>query len=192
MRIAVDLDEVLFPFIDNLVKYVNHVRGSSHTPKELSSYYLWETPLFDSKEEVIAVVFDFWNSDFSKNIRPIFGSVKGVDHLHRKNELVVVTSRQSELENITNKWIEKYFSGKFEGVYFGNHLQRDNREERSKGGICLSLGVNAIIEDNANYVNECARLGIKGYLISNPWNVNKKLERNVRRVDSWREIVNVI
>jgi hypothetical protein len=50
-------------------------------------------------------------------------------------DLVVVTSRQHVIQDVTLDWLDAHFPGLFSEVYFGNHFALQGAS-RSKSDIC--------------------------------------------------------
>lgn len=50
-------------------------------------------------------------------------------------DLVVVTSRQHVIQDLTLEWLDRHYAGLFEEVYFGNHFALQGAS-RKKSDIC--------------------------------------------------------
>ncbi len=51
------------------------------------------------------------------------------------------------------------------------------------------MGIKIMIEDNPEYALDCAKNGIKTFLLDKPWNKNYSQHENLIKVKSWEEIV---
>jgi hypothetical protein len=70
-------------------------------------------------------------------------------------ELHVVTARQHKVEDVTRKWIERFFPGIFKDVHFGNHYSTTSRAI-PKSELCRNIGAALLIDDSARYAEDCA------------------------------------
>jgi hypothetical protein len=50
-------------------------------------------------------------------------------------ELMVVTSRQHAIQDLTLEWLDRHYAGLFSEVYFGNHFALQGAS-RKKSDIC--------------------------------------------------------
>jgi hypothetical protein len=50
-------------------------------------------------------------------------------------DLVVVTSRQHVIQDLTLEWLDRHYAGLFSEVYFGNHFALQGAS-RKKSDIC--------------------------------------------------------
>jgi len=187
MRIAIDMDEVLADLIVNVIDQYNKVKSSLFKKEDFTTMIWWN--VFDcSKEQA----WDFCNDfmlNHSMKVKPVIGAQQGVAHLKEGHKLFVVTSRKFEWEDVTNKWLHKYFESMFEEVHFTN-LTADGHKIK-KSDVSKKLGVDLLIEDQLQFANDCAENGIRVLLLDNPWNQGE-LHPNITRVFSWEEIVEVV
>lgn len=188
MLIAIDLDEVLVDTLSGVIAFHNATYGTSLEKKHFFSYRWWEV-WGGTREESIDKFLLFAKSDYFTNLQPLEDALASIEALAKDHTLIVITSRQNELEVSTKQWITKHFPQKFKEVYIINHA------DWSKGGktttkleLCQRLGVEVLIEDNLEYANECASSTAKVFLLDYPWNQGKT-KKGVLRVTSWQEIL---
>lgn len=105
--------------------------------------------------------------------RPLPGSLEALRAISRSIRFVVVTSRQSVLQEVTKQWIEAHFPGVFEGVHFGNHYSADGSPSRSKAEICKDLGAVALIDDSRHHALACAKAGVPLVILFGDYSWNK-------------------
>lgn len=190
MLIGVDMDDVLVDFVSAYIKYHNESYNTNITKEEVYTYNLWEV-FKEPKATSIKKLDDFYNTDYFKNIRPVIGAIDHVDRLKKNNEIIIITSRPIKIREETERWLNKYLSGKFSRLYFAyNHYIKEG-EAGKKSEICTSLGINILIEDSLEYATECALKNIRVMLFDRPWNKSKDL-KNISRVYSWKEVLNNI
>ena len=189
MLIAIDLDEILAETLEGVILFHNKTYDTALSTKDFHSYRWWEV-WGGTREEAVNKFLQFTKSDFFKKLLPFKDAVDAVSLLAQKHELIVLTSRQTELETETREWIKKYFPNKFKSVHVLNHADWATKGKTlTKKEVCKKLGVNVLIEDNLDYANECAAENVKAFLINYPWNKGE-CNKGVTRVNSWEEIVN--
>lgn len=194
--VAVDLDEVLCPFVEQLCKFYNKnaFKYSFAVPqrlgvKDFTSYRFCEV-WGGNDLQSLDIVHEFFESAFFADMPVIQGAHEGVTELRNAGfDLVVVTSRQSFIENATKAWLDKYFPQMFTNVVFGNHWGLHGQKV-SKSKLCRLVRADILIDDSVSYTMECANEGVKALLFgSYPWNslgdVEQALPPSVERVSDW-------
>lgn len=63
------------------------------------------------------------------------GAYEALTRLSSNCDLVVVTSRQHVIQDVTLEWIDRHYAGLFQEVYFGNHFALAGTS-RKKSDIC--------------------------------------------------------
>lgn len=63
------------------------------------------------------------------------GAFETLCSLSQSCDLVVVTSRQHVIQDLTLEWLDRHYAGLFEEVYFGNHFALQGAS-RKKSDIC--------------------------------------------------------
>ena len=190
MKVGIDLDEVLADFLSALIEYHNTAYGTSLIREEFQSYRFWET-WGGTREEAIQKVYDFHETPYFKNMKPVVGSQELIDILNQNNDLVVVTSRQDDVAEATGEWIALHFPDTFSDVYFANHYSQ-NGSSTTKKQICDSVGIDVLIEDSPEHALECLNPKRKVLLLDCPWNMSFELPQGIYRINSWKEILDCI
>lgn len=190
MRIGIDLDEVLADFLTALLKYHNDTYGTSLVGEQFQSYQFWET-WGGTRERAIQKVYDFYNTGYFRELKPVVGSQEAVSILKQNNELFVITSRQDDVAEATRGWIAQHFPERFSAVLFANHYSQKG-DSRKKSQICDSVGIDVLIEDSPEYALECFTQKRKILLLDYPWNRNSELPPGIYRVNSWEEITKIL
>jgi len=141
-RIAIELDEVLFPFIKPMAKYHN-----KELPKHRYFHYHHGDILNVGDPECRKMVKDFFNSDKFDMIQPIEGSQPILRLLKPRFEKVyLVASRGKYMRDKTEEWVDFHFPGIFDDVIFaGSYL---HRPELEKMDLCESLNIDTLIDDD--------------------------------------------
>ncbi len=188
LKIAIDIDDVLFPFVPELIKFHNKKYGTFLTMKNFISYDFWNV-WGGNKEQAIRKVKEFFREYSINKVKPIKNSYKVINNLNKKNKLYIITSRQNEFEDVTHQWIDKFFPKIFEKIYLCNHYNLKGRK-MSKSGICQKENINLIIDDNLKYIVESRKIGVKTLLFGNyPWNQNTGKIDDITRVNNWKEVL---
>jgi hypothetical protein len=152
-RIAVDIDEVLVPFLFPMAKW----RGLQLPGKEKYPYLyrdIFSIPESESQKMVRA----FYGSQAFKQLKPIPGARKKLTLLReRADKIYVVTGRQDIVRDTTEWWLDKYFPDIFDDLIFTNSF---TPLEIKKADICRSLALDTIIDDNIGICTDCISNGI--------------------------------
>lgn len=135
-------------------------------------------------------VHDFFKTDYFKQIELIPRAQAAIATLKQHGfNLVVVTSRQLIIEQMTREWIDRNFpKDTFSAIAFGNQFGKQG-VKTSKKELCHKLGACVLIDDSLGYVKEVAVSGIHALLFdldgSYPWNRSESLPKGVTRVTNW-------
>jgi 5'(3')-deoxyribonucleotidase len=194
--VAVDLDEVLGEFIPQLVKFHN-ANCTESAQLSSASFFSYEFAKVwgGTRDEAIAKVHQFFDSEYFADIPVLPGAKEGVHALLRMGyRLVVVTSRQFEIELKTRDWINRHFGGCFDNIAFGNHWGLSGAKV-SKASLCQELGAKYLIDDSLDYAIECSKKDMRVLLFGTyAWNANdgypQPLPPTVTRVGNWAQVVN--
>ena len=152
-RIAVDVDEVLVPFLFPMAKW----RGLS-MPRKEKYPYLYRDIFSIPEEESQKMVRAFYSSQAFKNLKPIPGARKKLTLLReRADKIYVVTGRQDIARETTEWWLDKYFPDIFDDLILTNSF---TPFEVKKVDICRSLALDTIIDDSIGICTECIGNGI--------------------------------
>lgn len=186
MRIGIDLDECLAEFVFGFLNYYNNKHGTYFEAKDFKKYELWSV-IGGNRDDAINEVYQFYKTDYFKELPVIFGSKNVVEELKKFSEVLIVTSRQNDIADKTTQWLDQHFHNKFSKIIFTNEWGKSGVSKK-KSEICKSLRLDFLIEDNLECALDCARYS-KAFLLDKPWNQNKKLPENIKRVYNWHEIL---
>lgn len=189
MKIAVDLDEILAEFLSSVIAFHNDAYNTNLKKTDFHSYKYWEVWGGD-RAEAIQKVYEFHQTPYFQNIKPVAGAIEAIKILKEKHELYVITSRQDEVSLATKKWLDQYFQDTFKEIYFTNHYSQTNANKK-KSDFCDSLNVDVLIEDLPEYAQECLKPNRKIILFDYPWNINTVVS-GISRVKNWTEALEVI
>lgn len=168
LHIAIDLDEVLCPFFEPFVRYTlratgrdggegyDHPRLVARRLVASAGTYDFASELGLPRNDVQALIHEFYGSSGMAAIRPLPGAVRKVDFLSRfrGHRLSIVTGRQGAAAEATHRFLETHFPPRaFETVYFTNSY---TDREVSKVDACLSIGADVLIDDLPKNCVQCS------------------------------------
>ena len=185
--IAVDIDEVLVPFLPELSKY--HQGKVKRTLKLPLRYPYHYAPLFKiSEKESSKLVKEFYNSEEHSKIEPIYGATNAIGHLAKDNILIAVTGRQSYSRDATEALLTKHFGGNITDIIYCNHFTAFSQ---SKSEVCRKLGAEYLIDDSMHSCVECMNQDVPAInFIGNP--IYPWCETSSIAARDWGEVLNNI
>ena len=191
MNIAVDIDEVMANFLEQFIQFQEKEYGKRVQFENITSYSLKDFFGVSEKEE-IRQIYEFYTTEFFRNIKPIPNSKESLEKLKGQgHRLFVITARQSHIENETIEWVNTHYPGIFEDIIITNEGAKTTSYER-KADVCTTLGAHIIIEDSFKNAYESAQKGMKAILFNKPWNRREKDREGIFRVDSWEQALTII
>lgn len=190
MKFAFDLDDVLCSLSPKLIEFYNTTFGANIIREQITDYSL-SKQFKISPEDAIERTFQFYKSDYFHSARPVEGSQKAIDQLSHENELIIITSRPSFLEEKTNIWIENYFPEKFSKILHTNQFSKEG-SNMTKGDYCKKENANVLVDDALENILDSVDSVEMLLLMNAPWNRNGKLPQKVKRVYNWDEITQIL
>lgn len=171
--IAIDIDDVIFPFVNGIATYHNELKGTVLTEDDFFSFDLWDV-WGSTEQEAIEIVENFMQSDYM-HLVPLAGAKESLERLARDFRIVLITARNGAFSDNTTRWLQYHLSDIFHEVIFaGNHY--DGRGYRTKGEICKELGAVLIIDDSPRNILSAAQQNIDGILFGEKaWSVMDEL-----------------
>lgn len=186
MLIAIDIDGVIANMMPELIRFHNDNYGTSLNIDHFQSHDLWKT-WGGTFEDTVSKVNEFYASDYFSSVKPINGSLEGLNTLKSNNNLIAITARPTSIEHQTKEWIERHFGSVFSSIYMTNQYSL-NSTGIAKSQICSRLGVDVLIEDSLENALECSKYTKHVFLFDTPWN-KCELPENITRVHSWEELL---
>jgi 5'(3')-deoxyribonucleotidase len=186
--IAVDVDEVLSPFVNGLVPWHNAKYGTNLQFEDFHSYQFNKVWGGDLNEAISKCAFYFENRE---PVSPLNDAVDVLQKLQKSFELIVVTSRMLQHKSQTESWIDEHFPNIFSAVLICNHWNKDGGPAIKKSTACLNYGARYLIDDIPHYVEDAVSEGVSGLLFGNyPWNRSVTQHPNINRVANWQAVAN--
>ncbi|KAL0078501.1 hypothetical protein J3Q64DRAFT_1815666 [Phycomyces blakesleeanus] len=164
--IAVSLDQTLAHTLEALISWHNQVH---QTHLHLSDFDTTDYSKVwgGSHQERDAKMREFYESDNFKRIRPIDDfALETLKTLKRRRfSLVIITSRQQCVAELTKKFVDRHYPGLFESIYFCNFGMSDTADQldyvsKPKSAICQEIGADVLIDHRLDHALDCAALGI--------------------------------
>jgi uncharacterized HAD superfamily protein len=185
--LAVDIDEVIFPMVPDLIRYVDQHHKVKISPEAFVSYRI-EDFWPDGAQEGTQI-FEAYQSQIGLEVAPVKGAQDALGKLAVNYEVIIVTARELEMEKQTKAWLYHHFPDLFKDVHI---LGKDpaHPSHRPKAQACKELGVAYLVDDYLEYVLGANALGIKSVLFGDyPWNQMSELPTGVVRAKDWLEVL---
>jgi 5'(3')-deoxyribonucleotidase len=165
-KIAVDLDEVLFPMLKSLSSFGTRTNRVRTIPPKGKFEYNYAKIFSISPRESKLLVRDFYESSEAYEALPIENSIQGINKLREYGDLYVVSGRQSY--NVacehTENFLNKYYPDCFKDYIHTNSYSLIG-QEKTKGEICNDTKMDFLIDDIYNNCENCGNA--KGILFGN-------------------------
>ena len=164
--VAVDLDDTLCDFMGPMIDYFNFKHNTSYTLNDMTEY-----EFIDKWPQAQSTIDEFIsNQDNVMNLKPIEGAYEKLKEL--KCNLIVVTARSYELQEVTKRWIDKHFPDLFNDIIFTNQYGKNDYPKPTKAEICETYSIDILIDDRMSNIESCVQKNknFRGILHYRPWN----------------------
>lgn len=185
-KIGIDIDEVVVEFMKGYIDFHNKKHGTNFNLGSITNYHLWKSGFHKTKEESVRDVMEFQDSEDFNFITLIEGVKNCLKKISMDYNIIFITSRPEELKEKTRNFFYKHFPKNGYNFIFSGEIYGG----KTKSQICLEEGISIMVEDNADYALDCAKRGIKTFLLEKPWNKNYENHENIIKVKNWEEILN--
>lgn len=189
--LALDLDELLFPFVENFATFVNVKNGTSYAVEDFVTYEFEDT--FETTMDVIICWVDEFLRQHDPTSTPVDGAVEAIRSLQSRFTLFVITARDDAHEEHTLAWLHNHFPDMFDKLMFCNLYPPGRVDSRTKAELCDEIDAIGLVDDSIDYVSAVAATGRKGILFGDyPWNRSVVLTPGVVRARNWDELSRVL
>ncbi len=171
--LGVDIDNVLADSDVQLRAMIREMCGIDIRAEQMTRY---EYEAYGVTWEQLGEVFRRFNVDTCRTLKVVPGAKAAMSRLARRYEIALVTSRNPESKAGTEYWL------KTKGLPYDQLHFNDEKH-------ALGISYHAFIEDRHEHAHRIATTGAAVYLLSRPWNDRPLAHPNVRRVDTWEEIL---
>ena len=196
--IAIDIDDVISPFGDTFLEYYNKKFHTSLSNDdfleagEWKNFYetamckIFDTP--DSEELYRNRFVEYLSTDAHAQGQKIPESTKqALRRLREQFRLVVITARDESLSERTSAWINSELPDVFEDIYYVGNWRVE--QKITKAEVCLQVGAEYLIDDNAEHCNIAQQAGVQGILFGDyGWSQNSVADEGVVRLKDWDEV----
>jgi uncharacterized HAD superfamily protein len=186
--ISVDIDDVLVPHVEDLISWHNKEYG---TKMDLVHYHSKNPKDWGSKtiEEAIKRVQRFFTTPDFLDAKPMEDAASALSSLSENYTLIVITSRDNIIEDVTNNWLSRHFPEIFKEAHFTARFNLEGKSGK-KSAVALNAKAEYLIDDTLENALDAAEAGIKVLLFGDyPWNQLKELPGGVTRVKDWRGVL---
>jgi uncharacterized HAD superfamily protein len=188
MKIGIDIDEVVAELTKKYIGFYNEKNGTDFKFENMYSHYL-EEPLNTTEEKIVELMFKFYETEDFNNLDLVEGAKELISELSKNHEIFFITARPPSVKEKTRFFLEKHFPDVSLNIFHSGDL---HGKKKTKAEICLDQGIKFLIEDHHDYALDCARKGVKVFLLEKPWNKNYEDHPNIIRVNHLREILREI
>lgn len=191
MKIAVDYDDVLVPFLESFLSWYNQANGTNHDPMNNREYSL--VPTFGNSRQYWADhMNEFHRSGLSAQMTPYENSIETLEKLSKNHEIVILTSRPSMHRSHLEDWISQHAGDIVQELHmFEGKDQHKPTIGHDKGSACLGLGAGLLIDDNHGYVQSAVDSGVGGILFGHHrW--TEAHRDTYDHAHNWQEVYDIV
>lgn len=188
IKIGIDLDDTIWEFQSKFNKFYNSKFGTDYKLEDMKSYSYEETFKI-TKEKTIELLDEFSKTDSFSKLPLIDGVMDFLEKIEEDYEVYFITARGINRKDQTLECFYNHF-GREEKIHFVG--SGSEHEGKSKGEVCLELGIEYMVDDHVQNLLSCHKFGIKSFLINQPWNKNFKLLEGMVRVDILSDCLNYL
>ena len=171
--LGVDIDNVLAQSDACLRAMIRRMCGIALQEADMTQY---DYKVYGITMAQLVEIFRRFNAETCRTLKVVPGAKAGLVRLARRYSIVLVTSRHPESKAGTEYWLRTK-GLPYEQLHF-------NDEKHA-----LGISYCAFIEDRHEHAHRIAETGAPVYLLTRPWNAMPLAHPNVRRVDTWAEIL---
>ncbi|MBT4446436.1 hypothetical protein HOA92_04475 [archaeon] len=181
MKITVDLDDVLGPYMPAFLNFYNERHETRHIVSDLVTYSL-EKCLGVPESIIGPLVDEFAMTETYAKLPVTSGAYKILKKLKDEgHDLSVLTFRKNETRFVTEDWVSKNYAGIFSDVAYTNG-------KSTKGELAVRMGSRLHIDDSPKHTRSVAARGIDVLLYDAHWNQHVGFEDGIYRVNCFSEL----
>jgi len=191
--IALDIDDVLVDMNETMRLWSNRVSGVELTPEQYQmpaeywGYYerVWET--YGLK----GLSYDDFEADLiadQLHVPVLAGASFAIEELQKQFHVILITSRNTELERQTRAWVKAHLPGDID-IYFAKNNRL--KSGRSKGELCVELGAFMLIDDNVEHITSALNEGVEAILFGD-YGWQPSIPNGAIRCSSWPAVLEVL
>lgn len=192
MKIAVDFDDVLIPFLTEFLLWHNQNYGTNHRPEENRTFVLNES-FGMTTQYWVDRMNEYHRFGYSTDINPDEDALAVLRELkENSHQVAIVTSRP----NVHRKHLEKWISQHAGDVVGELHMYTQGDQTKAttshnKGEVCLDIGASLLIDDHHRNVGSAVEKGVGGILYGeHAWNAEHRQQFD--HALNWGEVHDII
>lgn len=173
--VALDMDEVLYPFAAGYARWLR-ARG-------LPTYEPWACEPVDAAvmagvpfEVALLQQAEFASSEYGLSLEPVPGAARALYELGRVADVHIVTARtRPAFEDATRAWLDTHLPNLVQDVHFLH--ETFTVAGPTKAEVCRAIGARVMVDDTASHLRLLGTAGIVPVLFgSSPWSAAYRLE----------------
>lgn len=186
--VAVDIDEVLFPFLREFSAHHNQKYGTKLSQEDFWTYK-FEEVMGVPIDEVLERIFRYHDVDYL-GVEPIADASHAMSRLAKKYDIAILTARNAKVRVKTEAWLHRYFGElDFHSITMIGYKEDKDWQPTTKAEVCVDIGAQALVDDSLSHLEDAVKHGVDGILFGNyPWNQAAQLPVGVVRVNDWQAL----
>lgn len=184
-----DFDNSLVPLAERLILFLNNEKGKNLKIENLTTYNFQEFIGQTFFLQTVKTLREFHQSPYFKEIKPIEGAVELLTEIKKDRPIQVNTTRPKIIRQSTEYQIASLFQGLIDQTHFAKNLDMCfNGARKTKAQICEEFNAIAILEDQLADAIDCAKKGVKVFLMNTYWNQTPIEYPGIQRVYNLFEV----
>lgn len=191
-RIALDIDDVTAEFTDAVRLWVNNATGVDLQPHHYQTkhdFWMHFKSVWAENGISDLVDYDQFNNELAvdqSHVRVIPGAKQAIVALKQKYEVVFITARGPAQYDATRHWLDKHIDPSIPLYLAYNPTVQSTPQ--SKGELCVELGAQLLIDDNAENCLDAIDNGADAILFGDyGWNAHAS--ESLNRCANWQEVL---
>jgi len=174
MKIGIDIDGVISDFVTSFRALIKEKFDLELEYDDIREHDLYKVLGISEKEALELIVSTF---DYNLDTQP--DAIESIKKLAKDHEIVLITARPEETENITKKWLKE------KGIEYNKliFVTEGNKHLTEKEGF------DVIIDDHLKEVVRWSEKVPLVYVYNHPWNKSLNIKNNFERVYNWKDIL---
>jgi len=187
MKIGIDIDEIVTEYMKSFLEFLETEKGICVDYNSITEYLNPCQSEGMKREHVKQFVQEHTEKEYTLlELDIVDGSLNAIDFLDKNHEICFITSRHISNKEKTHHFFKKHFPNNEFKIFFSGDCWEGSK---TKAEICIEESCSILIEDNPDYAFDCAKKGIKVFLLGKPWNKDYEKHENIIKVQNWNEIL---
>lgn len=185
MKILLDVDGVIADYVGSLLEFIHDITGFFYDRDEITTWDIFES--LKVNDATLKVIKQSWfdacgTGDICYNIKPFEGAIDFVSNLRKDGHSVVALTSQMQVSNWAmqrEQWLKDYFA------FDGDDIIFTSGKHHVQGNIFIDDSDKNVVKyyDHNGWSSE-----LNVILFSAPYNLNAKIPRSIKRMNSYAKI----